>query len=137
MCVRICACLHMCVCACASLCVCLYVCVRVCPCMCECVCVYICMCVYVFCVYYLHFCSIFSNRESASCTHVSAVLHALASVNPTSSNLKPIYIQQGLLMVMKVLLLCCHVCGRLQGNTNRVQYLCLKLFFKNMITLNL
>ena len=57
--------------------------------MCGCVCVYICMCVHVFCVYYLHFCSIFSNRESASCTHVSAVLHALASVNPTSFNLKP------------------------------------------------
>ena len=62
-------------------------------------CVYICMCVHVFCVYYLHFCSTFSNRESGSCTHVSAVLHAIASVNRTSFNLKPIYIQQGLLMV--------------------------------------
>lgn len=29
------------------------------------------------------------NRKSASCTHVSAVLHALAGLNPTTFQLKP------------------------------------------------
>ena len=63
----------------------------------------------------------FSNRESASCPHVSLFFMHLP-------------IQLGLLMLMKFLLLHCRVYGMLQGNLNKVNYHYLRLLFKNMTT---
>ena len=58
--------------------------------MCMWVSAYVCVCACVLCVVLIVFLFlVFSNRELASCTHVSAVVHAFASVNPTSFNLKP------------------------------------------------
>ena len=57
---------------------------------CAWACLHMHVCACVLCILLIVFLFlVFSNRESASCTHVSAVLHALASVNPTSLNLKP------------------------------------------------
>lgn len=135
-----------CVCVRAYICVCVQVrpCVFVCMCVCVCVpacvgvfvCTYACVCMCSVCIIYISvpFSPTESQQVALMCLLFFMHLPVLIQRHSISS---PIYIQQGLLMVMKFLLLRCHVCGRLQGNANRVQYLCLKLFFKNMITLNL
>ena len=115
-------CLSVCVCACVPACVGVFVCTYARVCMCS------------VCIIYV---SVpFSQTESQQVALMCLLFFMhLPVLIPRHSISSPIYIQQGLLMVMKFLLLRCHVCGRLQGNANRVQYLCLKLFFKNMITL--
>ena len=151
---------HACVCARACLCVCtcVPVCVHVRPCICVYVCVHAClrvcvcacMCGYVFIREYICACVcmcgniistfmfLFSPTESqqVALMYLLFFMH-LPVLIPHHSISTPTYIQQGLLMVMKFLLLRCHVCGRLQGNVNRVQYQCRRLFFKNMTTINL
>ena len=145
---------HACVCARACLCVCtcvpayVYMCVYMRACVSACVCA--CMCRYVFIREYICACVcmcgniistfmfLFSPTESqqVALMYLLFFMH-LPVLIPRHSISTPTYIQQGLLMVMKFLLLRCHVCGRLQGNVNRVQYQCLRLFFKNMTTINL
>ena len=111
--VRACVCARACLCVCTCVPVCVHVracvCARACLCVCTCVpvcvhvhaCVSACVGMCLFMSTYVHACAClvtllvhfcffsFPNRESASCTHVSAVLHALASINPMSFNLKP------------------------------------------------
>ena len=153
-CVPVCVYVRACVCARACLCVCtcvpayVYMCVYMRACVSVCVCA--CMCGYVFIREYICACVcmcgniistfmfLFSPTESqqVALMYLLFFMH-LPVLIPRHSISTPTYIQQGLLMVMKFLLLRCHVCGRLQGNVNRVQYQCLRLFFKNMTTINL
>ena len=154
MCMPVCVHVHACVCARACLCVCMcvpayvYMCVYMRACVSVCVCA--CMCGYVFIREYICACVcmcgniistfmfLFSPTESqqVALMYLLFFMH-LPVLIPRHSISTPTYIQQGLLMVMKFLLLRCHVCGRLQGSVNRVQYQCRRLFFKNMTTINL
>ena len=59
-------------------------CAYVCVCVCVCTCICVCVCVYVLaqCLYMWYL--LLLCRKSASCTHISALLHALVSLTPTS-----------------------------------------------------
>ena len=145
---RACLCVHVCPCVCTCVPAYVYMCVYMRACVSVCVCA--CMCGYVFIREYICACVcmcgniistfmfLFSPTESqqVALMYLLFFMH-LPVLIPRHSISTPTYIQQGLLMVMKFLLLRCHVCGRLQGNVNRVQYQCRRLFFKNMTTINL
>ena len=152
--VRACVCARACLCVCTCVpvcmhvrpCICVYVCVHACLCVCVCACMcgyvfireYICACVCMCGNIISTFMFLFSPTESqqVALMYLLFFMH-LPVLIPRHSISTPTYIQQGLLMVMKFLLLRCHVCGRLQGSVNRVQYQCRRLFFKNMTTINL
>ena len=124
-CVCVCVCVHayvrayMCVCKCVL--VCLYVCACVPACVGVFVCTYACVCMCSVCIIYI---SVpFSPTESQQVALMCLLFFMhLPVLIPRHSISSPIYIQQGLLMVMKFLLLRCHVCGRLQGNAEYNTY---------------
>ena len=73
------------------------------------------------------------NRKSASCTHVSAILHALSELNPPSFQLQPRFLWQQQMM-MSCLVPYCHVHGMCQIRSGKIAHLkFLMLALKSMI----